>query len=37
MLQCIICKSKQAIGDVLTHYLSKDVLFIKNAYQIPQL
>jgi hypothetical protein len=30
MLQCIICKFEQAVGNVPTHYLPKDVLFFKN-------
>jgi hypothetical protein len=29
MLQCIICKFEQAIGNVPTHYLPKDVLLKK--------
>jgi len=37
MLQCIIYKSEQAIGNVPTHYLPKDVLFLEKAYQIPQV
>jgi hypothetical protein len=31
MLQCIICKSEQAIGNVPTHYLPKDILLKKKA------
>ncbi len=33
VLQCIICKSEQAIGNVLTHYLPKDVFFLKRLIE----